>query len=381
MRVTRLGRNPDRYTLIVGMLTLVIAVAFSMYANQAIVIDEELLIEALMGAPVALTTLNTLFIGNGFAARALAAESIFGGALHNQLINLGIAAAAMGIFLVLAGRLYFAGVIGISESGAPAKKMTVEDIAANSQGRGKFMSYLVKELRLVFRSPAVFMNCVLVAFIVPVILGVSLVPLVRGGELTEIVEALDFSNARTQSMILVGMCAIGFFVGGMVSIASTAISREGRNLFIMKYLPIPYSTQLNAKAVSGIVILLPALLFMIIPLQVIFTAPIWLFLTGMLVAMPGMLFVNYLGLYIDLTRPKLTWDNEQAAVKQNLNSIIPMFGSWLVAGGIGVLGWQLSAFTGPIAVFLGLFGVTGLLTAVIYHFVVNRGAGMMEKLH
>jgi len=381
MRVTRLGRNPDRYTLFVGVVSLVIAVAFSMYANQMVMFDEEVLIDLVMGAPAALTTLNTLFVGNGFAARALGETAIFGGALHNQAINLAIAAAAILVFFLLAGKLYFAGVIGISESGAPAKKMTVEDIATNARGRGKFFSYLVKELRLVFRSPAVFMNCVLMAFIMPVILAVSFVPLVRGGELDALLYAIDFNDPFMATLVMVGMCAIGFFTGGMVGVTSTAISREGRNLFIMKYLPIPYSTQLNAKAVSGLVILIPALLFVIVPLQVIFGAPILLFLGGVILAVPAMLFVNYLGLYIDVVRPKLTWDNEQAAVKQNLNSVIPMFGSWAVAGGIGALGWFVLTHTGPLVTFLGLFAIIILLAAGAYYLAICKGTRMMERLH
>jgi len=379
MRVTRLGRNPDKYTLIVGMLTIIIAIAFSMSASQAVTIDLDLLMDAIMGAPVAITTLNTLFIGNGFAARALGADAIFGGALHNQAINIAIAAAAIGVFFLLAKALYFAGVIGLSESGAAAKKMTAEDISTSSRGRGKFFSYLVKELKLVFRSPAVFMNCVLAAFLMPIILVISLVPLIRGGEMAELVYYLDFGNPRVSSIVLAGMCAIGFFIGGMVSVACTAISREGRNLFIMKYLPVPYSTQLNAKAVSGLVILFPALLFMIVPLQVAFGAPVWLFVSGTLLAIPGMLFVNYLGLYIDLMRPKLTWDNEQAAVKQNLNIIITMFGSWLIAAGIGMLGWFV--LTGPVTAFIGLFGIIGLLVVGVYYLVVGKGATMMDRLH
>jgi len=240
---------------------------------------------------------------------------------------------------------------------------------------------MVKELRLVFRSPTVFMNCVLIAFIMPIILGASFIPLMNSGELTEIIDLIDFTNPRVASMALVAMCAIGLFMGGMASVAATAISREGNNFFIMKYLPVSYSTQLNAKAVSGLIILLPAFLFMIIPIQIVLGAPIWLFACGVLLALPGMVIVNYLGLYIDLVRPKLTWDNEQAAVKQNLNSMIPMFGSWVVAGVVGIVGWQLTRFVGPIAVFIGLFGVMWLMAFGAYTLVISKGATLMGRLH
>jgi len=379
MRVTRLGRNPDRYTLFVGVLAIVLAVGFSMYAGQAFQVDADALLESLMGNPVAMTTLNTVFISNGFAARAFGAEVVFGGALHNQIISLAIVVAAIIVFFLLAKVLYFAGVIGLSESGAPTKKMTLEDIANNTRSQGQFFAYLVKELRLLFRSPTAFINSVLSAFIMPIIVAVSLVPLMRTGEFAELVDMINFGDPRTAALVLAWMCALGFFVGGMVLVTATTISREGKNLFIMKYLPIPYSTQLNAKAASGLVILVPAMLFMLIPLQVLFQAPAWLFVCGLLITLPGAVFVNYLGLYIDLLKPKLNWDNEQAAVKQNLNAFLVMLASWLIAIGVGVLGWFV--FRAPIVTFLGLFGGSGLLAFGGYYLATNVGKGLLEKLH
>jgi len=379
MRVSRVGRNPDRYTLFVGVLAIAIAVGFSMYAGQIAMIDMDAFFDAIMGAPVALTTLNTVFISNGFAARAFGAETIFGGALHNQVFNLLIVAAAVAVFFVLAKLLYFAGVIGLSESGAPTKKMTVDDIAKNTQGRGMFHAYFVKELRLVFRSPSAFINCVLSGLVMPILMVISIVPLHRSGELAMFIEIIDFSDPQVAVMVLAGLCALGVLMGGLISTTSTSISREGRNLFIMKYLPMSYSAQLNAKATSGLIVLLPVLLSMIIPLQIIFRAPALLFAGGLLLSLPGAVFVNYLSLFVDLMRPKLTWDNEQAAYKQNLNIIIMLFGTMSVAGGIGALGWFV--LTDPWVTFFGLFGVSGLLTVWAYYMAIGKGQKLLERLH
>jgi len=102
VRVTRFGRNPDRYALVVGVLGVAVALGFSMYAGNAVMLDEDTIMNLLTGAPVAMTTLDTVFISNGFAARALGSDTIIGGALHNQAINIAITAAALGIFFILA---------------------------------------------------------------------------------------------------------------------------------------------------------------------------------------------------------------------------------------------------------------------------------------
>ena len=379
MRVSRVVRNPDRYTLFVGVLAIGIAIGFSMYTNQMAMADFDALVDVLMGEPAAVTTLNTIFINNGFAARALGADTIFGGALHNQAINLLITVVAVGVFFLLARLLYFAGVIGLSESGASGKKMTTDDIAKKTKGQSKFRAYLVKELRLLLRSPSALINCVLSGLVMPIFLAISLVQLIRTGDLAELVYAIDFSNPGLAALILAGMCALGILMGGLVSATSTAISREGRNLFIMKYLPISYSVQLNAKAASGFVVLLPVILLMVIPVQVIFRAPVLLFIGGLILTLLGATFVNYLSLYLDLMRPKLTWDNEQAAVKQNLNIIIMLFGTMSAAGGIGALGWFV--LTGPWMAFFALFGVIGLLAVGACYMAIGKGKVLLDRLH
>ena len=379
LRVTRFGRNPDRYTMIVGILGVGLALGISIFAGQALELDFEAMVYALVNDQVLTVTLNTIFFTNIFAARAFAADVIFGGALHNQVINLGLAVAAVLAFFALARVLYFAGVIGLSESGAPTKKMTAEDISRNAQGRGRFSAYVMKELRLLFRSPPAFMNCVLVAFIMPVILGASLIPLANSGELAVLMDMINFADPEFVTMALVAMCAFGFVMGGFVLVTSTSISREGRNLFIMKYLPVRYATQLNAKATSGLVITLPAMLLVVVPLQIIVKAPIWILLCGMLLALLAAVCINYLGLYIDLLRPKLIWDNETTAVKQNINGMIVMFGSWVVCAALIFLGMRV--LSTPLAAFLGLLGFTGLLTFVAYYLAIHVGKGLIERLY
>jgi len=379
MRVSRLGRNPDRYTMFVGILAVVLAVGLTIYMGQAFQIDNDALIALLSDQPTALTTLDTIFIGNGFAALGFGANTLFGGALHNQIINLAITTAALVIFFALAKLLYFPGVIGLSESGSPGKKSTIEDISKNTKGQSKFLSYLSKEMKLIFRSPTVFVNCIVGALIMPVLLLIMAVPLMRSDDFGELFNMVDLSDQRTATFSLVIMACIGFYMGGMVTIASTSISREGKNLFIMKYLPISYTTQLLAKAMSGVVILIPTLLLMAIPLQIIFQAPIWLLICGTILMFPGGLFVNFLGLYVDLLRPKLTWDNEQAAVKQSLNVLTVMLVSWVLATVIGVLGWFI--LRSPWVAFFGLLGVTGLLAFGAYWFAIGKGHKLLERLY
>jgi len=375
----RIFRNPDKYSLFIGVLAMVLGVGFSMVYSQVFMVDMEALYDMLMGAPVVFA-MNVVFISNSAAARALTENGI----VLNQIINVGVTALALIIFFALARVLYFRGVVGLSESGAPAKKMTRDDIKRQSQGRGAFRSYLSKELKLLFRSPTAFLNCVLSAIIVPVVIAGSAIfsAISAGGDadmIGELLALVDFNNPRIAAVALASMCAIGVLVAGMTTVTATSISREGRNFFIMKYLPISYRDQINAKAASGFTIIIPAILLILIPLQIFMGAPLLIFIGGTILAFSGAVFLNYLGLLIDLAKPKLDWDNEQAAVKNSVNVLIMTLGGMALTAGIVVGGFFL--LHTPILAFIVLFIITVSLAITMYYLAMTRGVKLLKELY
>ena len=70
------------------------------------------------------------------------------------------------------------------------------------------------------------------------------------------------------------------------------------------------------------------------------------------------LFINYISLLVDVLRPKLVWESEQAAVKQNMNflfTMIPSMGLSFLIGYV-VINYPSSPF---------LFGTISLVVLVV----------------
>ncbi|MCL2215885.1 MAG: hypothetical protein FWB91_02570 [Defluviitaleaceae bacterium] len=371
-------RNPDKYSLFIGIVAMIFGIGFSMVYTQFFMVDAEAIYDMLMGAPAVFDTMNFVFANNSAAARALA-----GGGFTFQSINIGVTALALLVFFVLARVLYFRGVVGLSESGSSAKKMTRDEILKQTQGRSAFRSYLAKEMKLLMRSPTAFLNCVLSAVLVPVILAGSMaytfVIAGDGDMLGELLAFIDFNEPRASAVFMVIMCALGIFVAGMTSITATSISREGRNFFVMKYLPVHYRVQLAAKAASGFAVIIPAIILILVPLQIFLRAPLFIFLGGAVLTLPGAVFLNYLGLLIDLAKPKLDWDNEQAAIKNNANVLIITFGGMGLAAIIGVVGVFL--LRTPLLAFVVLFVITVAPAAAVYRAAMLKGAERLKGLH
>ena len=75
------------------------------------------------------------------------------------------------------------------------------------------------------------------------------------------------------------------------------------------------------------------LLLMIIPLAVILKVPVYFTILVMVISLLPLILTNMTGLMLDIVNPKLNWDSEQKAVKQNMNVMY----NALVSAGIGVL--------------------------------------------
>jgi len=386
MRFVRFVRNPDRYAWIVGLLSLVFAMAFMFTSQDMFTLDETAFVAMLTGEPPVVTALNYLFLSNYLSARAINAVAVDGGAIISsitfQLMAVAVTLAALGIFFVIAHATYFKGIIGLGESGSTGKKMTRDEAIAGAVGQGVFRAYVTKELRLLFRSPVAFMNSVLMVLFMPVILIISVVPIITAGSddpMMEVLSAIDLTDARTAAIALVAVTVLALITGGSATITATAISREGRNFFVMKYLPVRFQTQLHAKAMSGMLVVFPGLLLVFVALFIVFNPPILLAVAAIFIAIPCVVFLNYLGLFFDLLRPKLDWDNEAEAVKQNMNVLLMIFGAMGVAGGVGVAGFFL--LHTPLMAFVALFGGSLLLMIFALWLVLNRGSQMMTRIY
>ena len=176
--------------------------------------------------------------------------------------------------------------------------------------------------------------------------------------------------------------AVAFGVTMFISMAnptaSTSISREGENVFVCKYLPMSYGKQIMAKALSGILITLVGLAVLIIMAIIIINPPLILIILTLVIGILGVIFSALTGIFIDLNFPKLHWENEQKAVKNNLNVIFNML-IGIVVGGLSVflvIKFKLtmwSAFTVFTIVFL-------TLDIILYYLLSTIGVKLYKAI-
>ena len=373
MRFTNIGKHKDALRIVGGILALGFGIGINIFM-QGIGrngMNQESLIELLAkGNNSMISLVSTIFPTAKLASLSLVFSSATEGTI-NILLFLAINLALVFLFFVVGEVLYFKGVLGNSEVYSKRKKLSKEQLEKNVKQNSAWKAFMQKELRILFRTPAYIMNCVISSFIWPVVLGIGIFSSgsMNGAELKGIVEA--FKDAKVLGIFLVAVFAMSIVFSGGNGIASTSISREGQNLFVSKYLPISFRDQIIARIMPGIILSSIAIFGSMGLIYIFFGIPIIVIVPSIIVILLGMLLTSFVGILLELKFPKLIWDNEQKAVKQNMNFVITMFGSWAIAALFvaAVVMLKLSLWYA----FSFVTAVCGIINMLLYQLIMKQG--------
>lgn len=329
MRFVPFVKNKDVFNMISGFLIVFFAFGLSFYLNSLSPADEAALTAMLMEGNNSMIQLFSTFFPFVTNASNMIIDADVMQFILYALWHFGFIA----LFLFIGNCIYFKGAIGINESSSKSARI---DVGKHTRKSPILKAYAVKELKLLIRTPAYFLNCIMSIIIVPfMILIMGFQPEIRDGlALLPIHELLNLPGIAYY--IIMVLVIINCFIVPLNTISSTAISREGDHVSFMKFIPVSYSTQIFAKTINGIGIGLLGML----PLWVIIIAyldfPIMLSLVSLIAIILSNVALNLIGILIDINHPKLIWEQETAAVKQNINGFLIVMVGMLLSFLIGV---------------------------------------------
>lgn len=246
------------------------------------------------------------------------------GSILSLLGYLLINVIAVAVLLFLAEAFYFRGVIGLTSASGKNKSKSLDTLLKQSKPHSQAFSYFLKEVRILTRTPVFFTNCIAINFIWPIFAYAMMKLQSNPLSLQDIQELYARMDIRIQLAFLLGIVGISVIVAALNSLSSNAISREGKHFSFMKYIPVPYETQWNVKVFIGV--LFPALgvLIYFIPFCILVKVPLIHILLYVLLCIMSITFVSFMGIYIDSIQPKLIWDDELSALRENYNTFFSM---------------------------------------------------------
>lgn len=320
MRFVPFVRRKDLFNIVGSILLIIVAMGFSLTMSSMQTMDPTELTNMLLAGNQSFTSIFSYL----FPHISMITQVLF---VNKYLYILGyviVLIASIVVFLVIAKMFYLKGALSIEETNSTRKALNDEQLNKKSKKQNILLSYTAKELKLLIRTPAYFVNCILTELILPVVFVISFIG-AGGSEVTEMLQELIPYLDHLFSYLFIGGLGIGFLASNCNMVAATSISREGASYVFMKYIPVPLITILNAKVLSGFVI--SQIMIVLVYMGLLFILPISpiILLFSFIAAQIGSIFGSYLGIMIDVKHPNLFWEEEAAAVKRSISGIISMF--------------------------------------------------------
>lgn len=330
MRFTKIIKNKNNgLTLALLGIIIIIGMIAINYLNNDSITDFISLLAA--GQIKFIDIMNVIFPNTYFLVKALVYNDIIA-----FLCYLAITVIAYLVFMFLAEKLYLSGVKKISNN-ANTKVETVDSIIPKVKKKNYLFSYFTKEIKILFRTPSFFGNCILSNLLWPII--IILIYLIQGSDniITEFINEYQTGKVLAIVVIVISIFAISTILTTSNSIASSSITREGKHFSFMKYIPMSYKEQLNIKAMVSIIVSFMFNFTYLIIISYFLKASAIDLLLFIVIALGTTIFFTYLGIYLDTINPKLIWEDELNALRGNENTFFSMAISLIIAilaGGI-----------------------------------------------
>ncbi|TCK98776.1 ABC-2 type transport system permease protein [Natranaerovirga hydrolytica] len=245
----------------------------------------------------------------------LAIYSTEGFSILNHMIYIFIAIALLFVFIHYAHKNYRIINFRLLASTGNTSKQT--SIQVNTP----LVSLYKNEMIRLFNSYTYLLNTTLGSI---VLLVFSMVFLVFGTKLFTDTMGLPFSISQIQSLyplVIAAMIAIS-------TPASCALSMEGHKIWVLKSLPIPTKTIVNAKLFCSFSIHFPMIGLSLLAYILHFSPSLNETILCFLVPFAYSIFVCTFGLFVNFLFPKFDWSNETYVVKQSpsvmINGLIGM---------------------------------------------------------
>lgn len=290
-------------------------------------------------------------------------DTISSGSISSLLLYILVNILYVLVFLGLAQALYFKGLVGLNTGDTASKKgNSIEDTKIESPMK----AYFKKEIFILFRTTAYFLNCILINFIWPLLVYVIYKIRFYDVSLDELRNLASNCDNGLLLIILLFVVSVSILLPAVNSIAASSFSREGKNFDFMKSIPFDYDEQVFVKSLVSISIAFLGVNIFTVIFYIMIGLPLTVILIYVLISLLCIFFISELGILIDSINPKLVWDDELNALRENTNNFIVMGITLLVFGIFIAAGYFINkAGVGIDVIFTIMFSVLFILNIII----------------
>lgn len=240
--------------------------------------------------------------------------------------------------------------------------------------RGLKKALLNREFKKLLSNSAYMLNCGMGVFFMPLIIAFLII---KGQTINGLIEQVA---ALKNAIAVIAFCVIAMSAA-TVDITAPSVSLEGKNLWIIKSLPVKAKDILQAKINLQCILTLPITLVLgVVVCTVVGITPS----VAVLVVFAALCFAvcsAETGLILNLKMPNLKFTNEIYVIKQSASVAITLFGGWLAVIICGVGGYFLCSVI-PASAVMGIVAALFLvLDILLKRYIDTKGVKLFENLN
>ena len=300
---------------------------------------------------------------------------LFGSAFSENIISFLVLSFVVAILVLLTVYVLSKTFIKVATMKVGSKKTVYKGQKLKAGGIENAL--LGKEFRRFISSTAYMLNCGM-AIIFLIIAVVFLI--IKCDFIRSFIDSLTIGLPAYSGAEYAIACVLIGLVSGMNCISAPSVSLEGKNIWILRSLPVDPIKILNAKQKLHLITIIPATVLAAVSASVVLRADFIKCLLIILTPCQSVIITSAIGLIFDLRKPSLDWTNEAIPIKQNLSvlfSMLIVFALNAAYFGLFILAKSIMPFEvyGIIALL-----VLSLTVVLLNSYIAKKGRQWFERI-
>lgn len=329
MRFVNVRRNKDLFAVLGGFFGIFIAIVINVITQRMpSENEEEFLRNLLVGNIELIDLIGSKFPPSLWATRALSQTGVSG--VFYLLLFIIVSSLMFVLLMWLSNRIFYKSLLSGQEVSRKNKRLSTSEAERKfSKATSPAVSIFRREWKILLRTPVYMLNGLSGVIIAPVFIAIMFLSQ-KSDDMQELFELLK-QPGMSLILTLIALAAV-LFTSGVNVVASTAVSREGQTFWISKIIPVSPRQQVMGKFLNSYSVSLLGVIVMSAVMTILFALPVTRFIVMVIIGAAGSVPMTALSLLVDVLNPKLTWNNPQEAMKQNMNGLLGSLISFAIMG-------------------------------------------------
>ncbi len=155
--------------------------------------------------------------------------------------------------------------------------------------------------------------------------------------ISQLISELGFSGSL-DGLILAVISAGSVLLSSTIMLSAASVSLEGKNLWVMRSMPVSGKTVLTAKALTHIIVSVPPAVIAVCVISAVMSLTPLYTLLAVLVAVSANVLCALFGVILNTAFPKFVFENEAQPIKQSLSTFLVMLVMMLLGFGMLIVG-------------------------------------------